>query len=144
MLSNISINTYLSINVFILRLFTNDLVAGYYSVAEEKYSLATRQVPVMFSQVIYPPFASCCKKGRCRRRPFSDRCMCLFYYWCLLAVYCCSAFSFYYFVVLGANSGNAVLLLRLFCLGPVIVCLHVPASQLLMAANHRKELPAVC
>ncbi|HUP12589.1 MAG TPA: polysaccharide biosynthesis C-terminal domain-containing protein, partial [Niastella sp.] len=40
---------------------------------------------------------------------------------------------------LGADSGNAVLLLRLFCLAPVIVCMHVPASQILMAANQKKS-----
>ena len=51
-------------------------------------------------------------------------------------------FSFAPFIIslfLGADSGNAVLLLRLFSVGSVIVCLHVPASQLLMAANHKKS-----
>jgi len=30
------------------------------------------------------------------------------------------------------------LLLRMFAIGPVIVCLHIPASQLLMAFNNKK------
>jgi PST family polysaccharide transporter len=139
MLSNISINTFLSINVFILRLFTNDLVAGYYSVAE-KIFLATRQVPVMFSQVIYPPLCQLLQKGKKATRPFFKSVYIPFLLLVLLGGVL--LFSFSSFIVsffLGANSGNAVLLLRLFCLGPVIVCLHVPASQLLMAANHKKS-----
>jgi PST family polysaccharide transporter len=139
MLSNISINTFLSINVFILRLFTNDLVAGYYSVAE-KIFLATRQVPVMFSQVIYPPICQLLQKGKDATRPFFRSVYVPFLLLMLMA--CILLFSFSSFIVsffLGTNSGNAALLLRLFCLGPIIVCLHVPASQLLMAANHRKN-----
>ncbi|AEW01806.1 hypothetical protein A4D02_07325 [Niastella koreensis] len=139
MLSNISINTFLSINVFILRLFTNDLMAGYYSVAE-KIFLAFRQVPVMFSQVIYPPLCQLLQKGKEVTRPFFKSVYVPFLLLVLLgAVLLCSFSSFIVTFFLGANSGNTVLLLRLFCLGPVIVCLHVPASQLLMAANHKKS-----
>jgi PST family polysaccharide transporter len=139
MLSNISINTFLSINVFILRLFTNDLVAGYYSVAE-KIFLATRQVPVMFSQVIYPPLCQLLQKGKDATRPFFKSVYVPFLLLVLLGgVLLFSFSSFIVSLFLGANSGNAVLLLRLFCLGPIIVCLHVPASQLLMAANHKKS-----
>jgi PST family polysaccharide transporter len=139
MLSNISINTFLSINVFILRLFTNDLIAGYYSVAE-KIFLATRQVPVMFSQVIYPPICQLLQKGKNATRPFFRSVYVPFLL--LMLIVCILLFSFSPFIVsffLGANSGNAALLLRLFCLGPIIVCLHVPASQLLMAANYKKS-----
>ena len=139
MLSNISINTFLSINVFILRLFTNDLVAGYYSVAE-KIFLATRQIPVMFSQVIYPPLCQLVQKGKASTRSFFRSVYVPF----LLLVLLASAllFSFSSFIILfflGHENGTAVLLLRLFCLGPVIVCLHIPASQLLMAFNQKKN-----
>lgn len=139
MLSNISINTFLSINVFILRLFTNDLVAGYYSVAE-KIFLATRQIPVMFSQVIYPPLCQLMEKGKQATRPFFRSVYVPFLLLMLLAGIL--LFSFSSFIIsffLGQHSGNAVLLLRLFCLGPIIVCLHIPASQLLMAADHKKS-----
>jgi len=40
-------------NIFILRIFTNDLVAGYYGIAERLF-FAMRQMLVIFSQVIYP------------------------------------------------------------------------------------------
>jgi PST family polysaccharide transporter len=139
MLSNISINTFLSINVFILRVFTNDLVAGYYSVAE-KIILATRQIPVLFSQVIYPPVCQLVEQGAAATRSFFRSVYVPFLLLMLLAVVL--LFSFSSFIIsffLGAESGNAVLLLRLFCLGPVIVCLHIPASLLLMANNQKKS-----
>jgi PST family polysaccharide transporter len=138
MLSNISINTFLSVNVFILRLFTNDLVAGYYSVAE-KIFLAIRQIPVMFSQVIYPPLCQLVQQGAASTRPFFRSVYLPFLFLVLLGSGLLLGFSsFIISLFLGHESGNAVLLLRLFCLGPVIVCLHIPASQLLMAFNQKK------
>ena len=139
MLSNISINTFLSINVFILRLFTNDLIAGYYSVAE-KIFLATRQIPVLFSQVIYPPVCQLLQKGKESTRSFFRSVYLPFLSLMLLAGIL--LFSFSSFIIsffLGQHNGNAVLLLRLFCWGPVIVCLHIPASLLLMAADQKKS-----
>ncbi len=139
MMSNISINTFLSINVFILRLFTNDLIAGYYSVAE-KIFLATRQLPVMFSQAVYPPLCQLMQKGKMATQSFFRSVYVPFLLLMLLAGLL--LFSFAPFIIslfLGADSGNATLLLRLFCLGPLIVCLHIPASQLLMAANQKKS-----
>jgi PST family polysaccharide transporter len=139
MLSNISINTFLSINVFILRLFTNDLIAGYYSVAE-KIFLATRQIPVMFSQAIYPPLCQLMQKGKMSTQSFFRAVYIPFLLLMLLAAILLFSFaSFIISLFLGPDNGNAVLLLRLFCLGPVIVCLHIPASQLLMAANQKKS-----
>lgn len=139
MLSNISINTFLSINVFLLRIFTNDLVAGYYSVAE-KIFLATRQIPVLFSQVIYPPVCQLIEKGAAATRSFFRSVYVPFLLLMLLAVVLLFGFSsFIVSLFLGHESGNAVLLLRLFCLGPVIVCLHVPASVLLMAHDKKKS-----
>ncbi|WP_207512302.1 oligosaccharide flippase family protein [Longitalea luteola] len=139
MVSNISINTFLSINVFILRLFTNDLVAGSYSVAE-KIFLATRQIAVMFSQVIYPPLCQLLQKGESATRSFFRTVYLPFLM--LVSGACVLLFGFSDYIIsffLGQHSGQAVLLLRLFCLGPVIVCLHIPASQLLMAADQKKS-----
>jgi PST family polysaccharide transporter len=139
MLSYISITTFLSINVFILRLFTNDLVAGYYSVAE-KIILATRQIPVLFSQVIYPPLCQLMEKGMASTRQFFRSVYVPFLLLMLLAALLLFVFSpFIISLFLGHDSGNAVMLLRIFCLAPVIVCLHIPASQLLMAADKKKS-----
>lgn len=139
MLSYISINTFLSINVFILRLFTNDLIAGYYSVAE-KIILATRQIPVLFSQVIYPPLCQLMQKGTSATRSFFRSVYLPFLLLVLLAALGLFVFSpFVISLFLGHDRGNAVTLLRLFCVAPIIVCLHIPASQLLMAANQKKS-----
>ncbi|OQP57861.1 oligosaccharide flippase family protein [Niastella populi] len=139
MMSNISINTFLSINVFILRLFTNDLIAGYYSVAE-KIFLAARQLPVMFSQAVYPPLCQLMQKGKMSTQSFFRSVYIPFLLLMLLAGLLLFGFApFIISLFLGADSGNAVLLLRLFCFGPLIVCLHIPASQLLMAANQKKS-----
>jgi polysaccharide transporter, PST family len=139
MLSYISITTFLSINVFILRLFTNDLVAGYYSVAE-KIIVATRQIPVLFSQVIYPPLCQLMEKGMAATRQFFRSVYVPFLLLMLLAVLLLFGFSpFIISLFLGHDSGNAVMLLRIFCLAPVIVCLHIPASQLLMAADQKRS-----
>jgi PST family polysaccharide transporter len=139
MLSYISINTFLTINVFILRLFTNDLIAGYYSVAE-KIILATRQIPVLFAQVIYPPLCQLMEKGKTATRRFFKSVYVPFLLLMLLAALLLFGFApFIISLFLGHDSGNAVMLLRLFCLAPVIVCLHIPASQLLMAANQKKR-----
>ena len=120
-------------------MFTNDLIAGYYSVAE-KIFLATRQLPVMFSQGLYPPLCELMQKGKMSTQSFFRSVYVPFLLLMLLAGVL--LFSFAPFIIslfLGADSGNAVLLLRLFCIGPLIVCLHIPASQLLMAANQKKS-----
>src|SRR6185437_2222940 len=36
-LSNLSINTYQYVNILVLRLFSNDLIVGYYSIAERVF-----------------------------------------------------------------------------------------------------------
>jgi len=138
MLSNISINTFLSINVFILRMFTNDLTAGYYSVAE-KIFIAMRQIPVLYSQVIYPPLCQLVQKGKRETSRFFKSVYLPFLLLALVA--CIGLFVFSSFIIslfLGNQSELSVLLLRMFAIGPVIVCLHIPASQLLMAFNNKK------
>jgi PST family polysaccharide transporter len=138
MLSNISINTFLSINVFILRMFTNDLTAGYYSVAE-KIFIAMRQIPVLYAQVIYPPLCQLVQKGKRETSRFFKSVYVPFLL--LVLVACIGLFVFSSFIIslfLGNQSELSVLLLRMFAIGPVIVCLHIPASQLLMAFNNKK------
>jgi PST family polysaccharide transporter len=139
MLSNISVNTFLTINVFILRLFTNDLIAGYYSVAE-KIFLAMRQIPVLFSQVIYPPLCQLVQKGKQSTIGFFKSVYLPFLFLVLAASTLVFGFSsFIIYLFLGKQSDVTVLLLRLFCLGPVIVTLHIPASQLLMSFNKKQS-----
>jgi PST family polysaccharide transporter len=138
MLSNISINTFLSINVFILRLFTNDLTAGYYSIAE-KIFIAVRQIPVLFSQVIYPPLCQLVQKGKQQTTAFFKSVYLPFFFLILAGSILLFVFApFIISLFLQKESGRSVVLLRFFCWGPIIVCLHIPASQLLMAFDKKK------
>lgn len=138
MLSNISINTFLSINVFILRLFTNDLAAGYYSIAE-KIFIAVRQIPVLFSQVIYPPLCQLVQKGKQQTNRFFTS-----VYLPFLALVLAGSVLLFILsplvisLFLHGEGTQSISLLRLFCLGPVVVCLHIPASQLLMAFDKKR------
>jgi PST family polysaccharide transporter len=119
-------------------LFTNDLTAGYYSIAE-KIFIAVRQIPELFSQVIYPPLCQLVQKGKQQTTAFFKSVYLPFFF--LVVADCILLFMFAPFIVslfLRNESGRSILLLRFFCLGPVIVCLHLPASQLLMAFDKKK------
>src|SRR5262249_18840589 len=61
--SNLSITTCQYIGVFILRLFTNDLLVGYYSIAEKIYQAMKLMVNV-FTQVVYPQVCQIIQKGK--------------------------------------------------------------------------------
>ena len=62
-ISNLSINTYMYSSIFILRIFTNDMIVGYYSIAERIF-FAARQVLSVFSQVVYPHICQLTHQGR--------------------------------------------------------------------------------
>jgi len=138
-LSNLSINTYLYINVFVLRLFTNDLTVGYYSIAE-KIFFAIRQILGIYSQVIYPRVCQVALQGRKQVTGFFKEIYLPFL--ALVVAGCCIVFFFsgpIVMVFLGSHSTLAVLLLRLLAFVPVIVCLNIPAYQVLLALNHKKN-----
>jgi PST family polysaccharide transporter len=61
--ANLSSFTCQYSNVLILRVFTNDLVVGYYSIAERIF-FTIRQVLGIFSQAIYPVVCQLVQKGR--------------------------------------------------------------------------------
>jgi PST family polysaccharide transporter len=60
--TNLSANFIQYGNLFILRLFSNDLIAGYFSVAERIY-FAMKQVLTAFSQTIYPNICRLAEEG---------------------------------------------------------------------------------
>jgi len=71
-ISNISISTYLYAGIFILRIFTNDTVVGYYSIAERIF-FAVRQVLAVFSQVVYPHICQLSQKSKEAANIFFNR-----------------------------------------------------------------------
>jgi len=141
--SNISINTYQYINIFVLRLFTNDLIVGYYSIAE-KIFFAIRQILGVFSQVIYPKVCQLAVNGKDGLSGFFNRIFIPF----LFAVCACCIGLFIFapqivgFFVAGTPD-LSVLLLRILSIVPIIVCLNIPAYQVLLAFDHKKSYSGV-
>jgi len=139
-LSNLSINTYQYINIIVLRFFSNDLIVGYYSIAERIF-FAIRQILGIFSQAIYPHVCQLTREGW----PPVARFFKEFYRPFLLLVIlgCAGVFFFSPWVisVLMGNrrSGMPVLLLRILAFVPVVVCLNIPAYQVLLAFDRKKS-----
>jgi len=141
--SNLSINTYLYTNIFILRLFTNDLVVGYYSIAE-KIFFAVRQVLGIFSQVIYPRICQLTDTAK-KELPHFFRSVYLPFLFLIFGS-CAVLFLFSPSIVglfLPHPPKLAVLLLQMLSFVPLIVCLNIPAYQLLLAFNKKKAYSVV-
>ena len=137
--SNLSINTYQNINILVLRIFTNDLIVGYYSIAE-KIFFAVRQVLGIFSQVVYPHICQLTRKGQ----QASSRFFRHFYlpFLVMLCLGCAGVFIFSPYIIevfLGRKEALPVLLLRILSFVPVIVCLNIPAYQVLLAFDRKKS-----
>jgi PST family polysaccharide transporter len=139
-LSNLSINTYQYINILVLRLFTNDLIVGYYSIAERVF-FAIRQILGIFSQAIYPHICQLTRDGKQQVAAFFKG----FYlpFLVSLALGCGVVFLFSPFlisVLMGSRKAELpVLLLRILAFVPVIVCLNIPAYQVLLAFNRKSS-----
>ena len=137
--SNLSINTYLYSGIFILRIFTNDLVVGNYSIAERIF-FAVRQVLSVFSQVVYPHICLLSQKGATAANAFFKQ---VYLPFLLLVLAGCSLLFMLspqvVHIFLKGVSTLPVLLLRMLSFVPVIICLNIPAYQLLLAFNRKKS-----
>jgi polysaccharide transporter, PST family len=139
MVSNVFINTYLYCNVFILRIFATDIIVGYYSIAERIF-FAIRQILGIFSQVIYPHVCQLTQTSKDQTGSFFRRVYLPF----LLLVGLGSCFVFIFspqitriFIDNGSNLPG--LLLRMLSLVPIIVCLNIPAYQILLSFDQKKS-----
>ncbi|MGC4036811.1 MAG: oligosaccharide flippase family protein [Chitinophagaceae bacterium] len=136
--TNLSNNICQYSNVFILRIFTNDMVTGYYSIAERIF-LTLRQMPGIYSQTIYPQVCLVVDKGKEATISFFKKnyipflvavitgCICLFFF----------SPQIIYFVSKETN-GNSVNLLRIFSIVLFVVCLNIPATLILLAKERRQ------
>lgn len=137
--SNLSINTCQYANIFILRLFTNDLVAGYYSIAERIF-FTIRQVLGIYSQAIYPDVCRLMRDGPPAVMAFFKK---LYIPFLLMVIAgCIVIFIFtpqvlYFF--LGAGYPDAVILLRVLLVASIVVCLDIPAALGLLAMHQDKR-----
>jgi polysaccharide transporter, PST family len=137
--SNLSINTYQNINILVLRLFTSDLIVGYYSIAE-KIFFAVRQVLGIFSQVVYPHICQLTRRSQQASALFFKR----FYlpFLILMCLGCTGVFILSPYIIqifMGHREGLPTLLLRILSFVPVIVCLNIPAYQVLLAFDRKKS-----
>lgn len=137
--TNLSITTCQYIGVFILRLFTNDLIVGYYSIAEKIYFSMKLMIGI-FSQVIYPKVCQLILTGRNATILFFRQ-----VYLSFLGLVIGGAASVFIFspqilhFFIGYKHESTSFLLRLMCIATVIVCLNIPAYLVLLAANHKKS-----
>lgn len=138
-LSHLSNSTCHYANIFILRLFTTDLVAGYYGIAERLF-FAIKQVFVVFSQAVYPRLCQVLQDGRREAILFLKRTYTGFFLLVVLGSVLLFVFSpgvLHFFI--GNEYDNAVFYLRVFCIVAVIVCLNIPGTLLLLAANQKQS-----
>jgi PST family polysaccharide transporter len=142
-ISNLSINTFLYSNIFILRLFTNDTIVGLYSVAE-KIFFALRQVLAVFSQAIYPHLCQLAFSAKEKLPGFFRKVYLPFLF---IVIAACTVLFFcahkLIHLFLPQSSGLPALLLQMFSFVPLIVCLNIPAYQLLLAFNKKKAYSMV-
>jgi PST family polysaccharide transporter len=134
-ISNFSISVYINSNVFILGLFTNDVVVGYYGIAERVVG-AVRQLLVVFSQAVYPHVCKLSQHTFEQIRAFFAHFFLPFAL--LIIVGCAGVFVFadeVVYVLAGSRLPQVSLLLRLLAFVPVIVLFNIPAYQVLLAYN---------
>jgi PST family polysaccharide transporter len=137
--TNLSMNTCQYANVFILRFFTNDLIVGYFSIAERIF-FTVKQGLVIFSQAVYPRVCLLIQNGKDRLNDFFKRVYIPF----LFCVIACGILLFVFapevlFFFSGKEAVHSVFILRMLCIVLVIVCLNIPSTLTLLAMNRKKE-----
>jgi polysaccharide transporter, PST family len=139
-ISNFSIVTYLNSNIFILGLFANNSIVGYYSIAE-KIITAMRQPLVVFSQAIYPRICELATDSHKKIKNFYRQLFIPFISIFLMASVFVFIFSPEIVNILSKAEDNesSIIILKLLCFVPFIVGLNIPAYQTLLAYKHHKN-----
>lgn len=136
--ANFSITSYMNSNLFILKIFTTNEIVGYYSVAE-KIVMAIRQLLSVFSQAIFPHICQLAEVSYSKIVLFFKQVYVPFTLFIILV--CALVFSFSEEVI-GIFAEKEVdginNLLRILVFVPIVVCLNIFPSQLLLAYNLRK------
>jgi PST family polysaccharide transporter len=142
-LSNFSINAYINSNLFILGLFANNIILGYYSIAD-KILYAFRQVLNVFFNATYP---QACQKAivnhfelrRFFKRYFYPFLLFIFLL-CLLLFITAEPITIF---LSGKTVPEIIFAIRLLSFVPVIICLNIPAFQTLLVYNFQKSYMTV-
>ncbi|MDX2306079.1 MAG: oligosaccharide flippase family protein [Microscillaceae bacterium] len=138
-ISNFSMSIFMYVNIFILAFFASEQVVGYYSVPE-KIMIMLWQIPIIFSQAIYPQLCILSQKSFESIVFFFRRLYLAFA--SLIFLLCLGMYLFadyiIYFIT-GEFSQTMVMLHRMLCFVPFIVTLNVPAYQTLMVYGLTKS-----
>ena len=143
MLSHLSNSSCHYANIFILRIFTGDLVVGFYSIAERVY-FSIKQVFAVFSQAVYPKV--CILLAENRRQAFSFLRQVYLPFLAMISAGCVFLFIEAKEVIrlfIPDPATSSVLYLRYFCLIAWVVCLNIPATLLLLAMDQKRAYLSV-
>lgn len=138
-LSSFAVSVYVISNVFILGLLAGPAAVGYYSIAEKVY-FAIKQLPAVFSQVI---FQRVCQLAHERAEtlvsflkkvtvPFITFLLAV----CAIAWFWADWIAHYF---LPGSGPGLPYLIRILLITPVIIAFDVPAFQSLLAYNEQKR-----
>lgn len=138
-LSNLSVIIFTNSNILILSLFASDLVLGYYSNAE-RIVFASWQVLTIFSQAIYPHICNLTKGAFKKIISFFKDVYIPF----IVLVFIGSILMFIFsdeivLLLVNKHEPSISFLLKVMAFLPLIVGLNIPATQILLAFNLRKE-----
>lgn len=137
--TNLSMNIIQYGNLFILRLFTNDIVAGYFSVAERIF-FAVKQVLVIFSQTVYPRVCQLAMAGGEQLQLFFKKVFLPFFYIIVAGSILLFAFApFITYFFLKEHNDGSILILRMFCIVLPVICLNLPGTLSLLAYDRKKN-----
>ncbi len=138
-LSSLAVNIYVNSNVFILGIFASPIIVGYYSIAEKVY-LALKQFDMVFSQVIFPRVCILAKESAAALKNFYQKIFTPYVLFislaCIMVALFAKEISIYF--LKNANS-EVILLIRIFCIVPVINAFNTPPFQTLLALNEKKK-----
>jgi polysaccharide transporter, PST family len=142
-LTALSMNVTQYGNLFILRLFTSDLVAGYYGVAERIF-FTIKQGLTIFSQSIYPEVCRLAAQGIIPLKVFFGKIFRPFFLLVLAGsalVYALSPWLIRFFA--HADIPEAVTALRLLSFVVPLISLNIPPTLSLLAFDQRKAYALV-
>ncbi|WP_143308044.1 oligosaccharide flippase family protein [Chitinophaga vietnamensis] len=142
-ISGFAVNVYVNSNTFILGMFVDRTILGYYGIAE-KVVLAVKQLLIVFSQVVYPYMCKITVESYDKTRQFLKTVFIPFTY---LVIGCCLCIFFFSDLIvlyaLKARNPELSNMLKLFSFLPVIVLFDIPAYQVLLAYNLRKAYSTI-
>lgn len=139
-LSSFSVNLYIHSNILILGFFTTDFITGIYSIID-KIIYAFRQILLVFFQATYPKVCRMLEGTRAALVHFQQQVFLPFLALVLLGSIVLVVLTPFIYGIMsnGGSEPAAIFLLRALAFVPFVIALNIPANQLLLAYDHKKE-----